>query len=38
MAKSIPLIGREKEVLRTIQILCRRAKNNPLFVGDPGRR
>jgi len=30
------LIGREKEVQRTIQILCRRAKNNPLYVGDPG--
>ncbi len=31
-----PLIGRDKEVDRTIQILCRRNKNNPLFVGDPG--
>jgi ATP-dependent Clp protease ATP-binding subunit ClpA len=31
-----PLIGREPEVSRTIQILCRRQKNNPLFVGDPG--
>jgi len=31
-----PLIGREKEVERTIQILCRRTKNNPLLVGDPG--
>ncbi|MEM7192306.1 MAG: Clp protease N-terminal domain-containing protein, partial [Pseudomonadota bacterium] len=31
-----PLIGREAEVQRTIQILCRRQKNNPLFVGDPG--
>ena len=31
-----PLIGRENEVNRTIQILCRRNKNNPLFVGDPG--
>jgi ATP-dependent Clp protease ATP-binding subunit ClpA len=31
-----PLIGREMEVNRTIQILCRRQKNNPLFVGDPG--
>lgn len=30
------LIGRDKEVSRTIQILCRRAKNNPLLVGDPG--
>lgn len=31
-----PLIGREHEVNRTIQVLCRRSKNNPLFVGDPG--
>jgi ATP-dependent Clp protease ATP-binding subunit ClpA len=31
-----PLIGREAEVMRTIQVLCRRQKNNPLFVGDPG--
>jgi ATP-dependent Clp protease ATP-binding subunit ClpA len=31
-----PLIGREAEVDRTIQILCRRSKNNPLLVGDPG--
>ena len=31
-----PLIGREAEVRRTIQILCRRSKNNPLYVGDPG--
>ena len=30
------LIGRKNEVDRTIQILCRRQKNNPLFVGDPG--
>ncbi len=31
-----PLIGRETEIERTIQILCRRTKNNPLYVGDPG--
>ncbi len=31
-----PLIGRAKEIDRTIQVLCRRQKNNPLFVGDPG--
>ena len=31
-----PLIGRETEVMRTIQVLCRRSKNNPLLVGDPG--
>lgn len=31
-----PLIGRDVEISRTIQILCRRSKNNPLFVGDPG--
>lgn len=31
-----PLIGRQSEVDRSIQILCRRTKNNPLLVGDPG--
>src|SRR5215203_1591098 len=31
-----PLIGRMPEVERTVQILCRRSKNNPLYVGDPG--
>ena len=31
-----PLIGRSGEVDRTVQILCRRSKNNPLYVGDPG--
>src|ERR1700746_3399433 len=31
-----PLIGRESEISRTIQVLCRRQKNNPLFVGDAG--
>jgi len=31
-----PLIGRELEMERTIQVLCRRRKNNPIFVGDPG--
>jgi ATP-dependent Clp protease ATP-binding subunit ClpA len=31
-----PLIGRESEVQRTIQVLCRRQKNNPLLVGEPG--
>jgi ATP-dependent Clp protease ATP-binding subunit ClpA len=31
-----PLIGRTAEVLRTIQILCRRRKNNPIYVGEPG--
>ena len=30
------LIGRQKEIDRTIQVLCRRSKNNPLYVGDPG--
>jgi ATP-dependent Clp protease ATP-binding subunit ClpA len=30
------LIGREHEIERTVQILCRRSKNNPLYVGDPG--
>ena len=31
-----PLIGRENEVERTIHVLCRRRKNNPIYVGDPG--
>jgi ATP-dependent Clp protease ATP-binding subunit ClpA len=31
-----PLIGREREVERTIQVLCRRRKNNPLYVGESG--
>ena len=31
-----PLIGRSRELDRTIQVLCRRTKNNPLYVGDPG--
>jgi ATP-dependent Clp protease ATP-binding subunit ClpA len=31
-----PLIGRSAELERTIQVLCRRRKNNPLYVGDPG--
>src|SRR3712207_588441 len=31
-----PLIGRDAEVARTIQVLCRRRKNNPIYVGDPG--
>ena len=31
-----PLIGREKEILRTLHILQRRRKNNPIYVGDPG--
>ena len=31
-----PLIGRDDEILRTLQILGRRCKNNPIFVGDPG--
>ncbi len=32
----IPLIGREKELERAIQVLCRRRKNNPLLVGESG--
>ncbi|SCA55207.1 ATPase and specificity subunit of ClpA-ClpP ATP-dependent serine protease, chaperone activity [Candidatus Terasakiella magnetica] len=31
-----PLIGRSAELDRTVQVLCRRSKNNPLYVGDPG--
>jgi ATP-dependent Clp protease ATP-binding subunit ClpA len=36
IGKVDPLIGRMAEVDRTIQILCRRSKNNPLYVGEPG--
>ncbi|MEZ4741390.1 MAG: ATP-dependent Clp protease ATP-binding subunit ClpA [Bdellovibrionota bacterium] len=36
LGKIDPLIGREKELERTIQVLCRRRKNNPLYVGDAG--
>jgi len=31
-----PIVGRQKEVARVIQILCRRTKNNPVLIGDPG--
>ena len=31
-----PLIGRQNEIARTIHVLCRRRKNNPIYVGDPG--
>ena len=34
--KHNPLIGREQELRRTIQVLCRRDKNNPLHIGEPG--
>jgi ATP-dependent Clp protease ATP-binding subunit ClpA len=36
MGKIDPLIGRQAEIERTLQILCRRRKNNPLFVGEAG--
>jgi len=36
IGKIDPLVGREDEIQRTIQILCRRRKNNPLFVGEAG--
>ncbi|UWU99153.1 hypothetical protein N3P15_03110, partial [Treponema pallidum] len=31
-----PVIGRNKEITRVIQILCRRGKNNPVLIGEPG--
>lgn len=31
-----PVVGREKEILRVVQILCRRKKNNPIIIGEPG--
>jgi ATP-dependent Clp protease ATP-binding subunit ClpA len=36
LGKIDPLIGRDAELRRTIQVLCRRSKNNPLYVGDAG--
>lgn len=36
IGKIDPVIGREKEIQRAIRILCRRRKNNPIFVGEPG--
>ncbi|MGW8246771.1 MAG: ATP-dependent Clp protease ATP-binding subunit ClpA [Acidiferrobacterales bacterium] len=36
LGKIDPLIGRDNEITRTIQVLCRRRKNNPLFVGEAG--
>lgn len=36
LAEINPLIGREKELDRTIQVLCRKDKNNPLHIGEPG--
>ena len=31
-----PVVGREKEILRVVEILCRRKKNNPIIIGEPG--
>lgn len=36
LGKIDPVIGREEEIRRTIQILARRTKNNPCLIGDPG--
>ena len=36
LGKVDPVIGRDAEINRCLQVLCRRAKNNPLFVGEPG--
>lgn len=36
ISQANPLIGREKELERTMQILCRKEKNNPLHIGEPG--
>ena len=30
------MVGREEEIQRVVQILCRRKKNNPIIIGDPG--
>ena len=34
--KSIPWLDRSDEIARTVQVLCRRRKNNPILVGEPG--
>lgn len=31
-----PIVGREREIMRVIEILCRRKKNNPILIGEPG--
>ena len=36
LGKLDPMIGRESEMERLMQILCRRTKNNPCLIGDPG--
>ncbi|MEY4700678.1 MAG: hypothetical protein RL326_865, partial [Pseudomonadota bacterium] len=36
LGKLDPVVGREEEIERTIKVLCRRQKNNPLFLGEPG--
>jgi ATP-dependent Clp protease ATP-binding subunit ClpB len=36
IGKLDPVIGRDEEIRRTIQVLCRRTKNNPLLIGEPG--
>ena len=36
VSEQMPLIGREEEVERTLQVLCRKYKNNPLHIGEPG--
>ena len=32
-----PIIGRDEEIRRCVRILCRRTKNNPVLIGDPGK-
>ena len=32
-----PIIGRDEEIRRVVRILCRRTKNNPVLIGDPGK-
>ncbi len=36
IGKLDPVIGRDEEIRRVIQILCRRTKNNPVLIGEPG--
>ena len=36
-ARLDPVIGRDEEIRRSVRILCRRTKNNPVLIGEPGR-
>lgn len=37
-ARLDPVIGRDEEIRRSVRILCRRTKNNPVLIGEPGKK